>query len=112
MTINIPTTTGPVAVDAAEAAPGLIVFHAPDGFRPDFPHRWLLAHHDGHVIAAFDTESAAISAAGLIGSLVDWTKSVMTAAQQISLGLEGGPKALLALLKELGGHDPNATAAP
>lgn len=112
MTTTIPTTAGPVVVDAAEAAPGLVVFHAPDGFRPDFPHRWLLAHHDGHVLAAFDTEGAATSAAGPVGALVDRTKSVMTAAQQISLRLEDGPKALLALLKELGGHDPNATVTP
>lgn len=108
MTTVIPTTTGPVTVDASQAAPGLITFHAPDAFRPDCPYRWLLAHHQGHVIAAFETEETAAKAAVRIGALVDWTKSIMTSAQQISLSLEGGPQAFLALLKELGGHDPNA----
>ncbi len=105
----IPTTTGPVAVDATQAAPGLITFHAPEAFRPDWPHRWLLAHHQGHVIAAFGTEETANAAAERVGEVVDWTKSIMTTAQQISLSLEGGPSAFLALLKELGGHDPNAS---
>jgi hypothetical protein len=105
----IPTTTGPVAVDAIQAAPGLITFEAPDTFRPDFTYRWLLAHHDGHVIAGFDTQDAAKAAAERVAELVDWTKSVMTAAQQISLSLEGGPIGFLNLLKQLGGHDPNGT---
>lgn len=109
MTTSIPTTIGPVTVEALQAAPGLIVFEAPDGFRPDFTHRWLLAHHAGHVIAGFDTPDTATAAAARVGEVVDWTKSVMTAAQQISLSLEGGPRAFLALLTELGGHDPNAT---
>lgn len=108
MTTIIPTTAGRVAVTATEAAPGLITFHAPDDFRPDFAHRWMLAHHNGHVIAAFDTEAAATGAAARVGALVDWTKSVMTAAQQISLSLDGGPQAFLAVLQELGGHDPNS----
>jgi hypothetical protein len=34
MTTVIPTTTGPVAVDATTAAPGLITFQAPGAFRP------------------------------------------------------------------------------
>lgn len=109
MTTTIPTTTGPVEVDATPAAPGLITFRAPDDFQPKCPYRWLLAHHAGHVVAAFDTEPAATAAAVRVGATVDWTKSVMTAAQQISLSLEGGPKAFLALLEELGGHDPNAS---
>lgn len=104
----IPTTIGPVTVDATEAAPGLIVFEAPDNFRPDFPYRWLLAHHAGHVIAGFDTQDTATAAAKRVGEVVDWTKSVMTATEKISLSLEGGPRAFLSLLKELGGHDPNA----
>ena len=110
MRTTIPTTAGPVAVNVTERAPGLIVFQAPDGFRPDIPHRWLLAHHDGHVIAAFDTENAATAAAVEVGKVADWTKSVMTAAQQISLSLEGGSRRFLALLKELGGYDPKANA--
>lgn len=105
----IPTTTGQVAVDATEAAPGLITFEAPDGFRPDCPQRWLLAHHGGGVIAAFDTEGAASAAAVEIASIADWTKSVMTAAQQISLTLDGGARRFLVLIKNLGGHDPNAS---
>ena len=108
MTTTIPTTMGPVTVDARQAAPGLIVFEAPDDFRPDFTHRWLLAHHDGHVIAGFDTQNTAGAAAERIAGLVDWTKSIMTCAQHISLSLEGGPRGFLNLLKELGGHDPNA----
>lgn len=108
MTTTIPTTIGSVAVAAIPVAPGLIAFKAPDDFRPDLTHRWLLAHHKGHIIAGFDNQEAAAAAAKQVGELVDWTKSVMTAAQQISLSLEGGPRAFLALLKELGGHDPNA----
>lgn len=108
MTTTIPTTTGPVTVEANTPAPGLITFPAPPEFRPDCPNRWLLAHHDGHVLAAFATEEAADTAAVEVAKVADWTKSVMTAAQQISLGLEGGAPRFLALLKELGGHDPNA----
>jgi hypothetical protein len=108
MTTIIPTTTGPVAVDASTVAPGLITFRAPEEFRPDCPHRWLLAHHGGHVLAAFDTETTAGAAGVRLADIVDWTKSIMTSAQQISLSLEGGSQAFLALLKELGGHDPNA----
>ncbi|MGW0920099.1 hypothetical protein ACWD3J_13915 [Streptomyces sp. NPDC002755] len=111
MTTTIPTTIGPVEVDATEAAPGLITFRAPDAFRPDCPYRWLLAHHAGRVLAAFETEAAATAAAVHIGALVDWTMSVMTAAQQISLSLDGGPPAFLALLEELGGRDPNAATS-
>ncbi|MEV0526005.1 hypothetical protein AB0I66_21450 [Streptomyces sp. NPDC050439] len=107
-TATIPTTIGPVTVDAVQAAPGLLVFEAPEGFRPDFQHRWLLSHHAGHVVAAFDTEATATAAAKHVGALVDWTRSVMTAAQEISLSLKGGARGFLALLKELGGHDPNA----
>lgn len=108
MTTTIPTTIGPVDVEANVPAPGLITFRAPFEFRPDCPNRWLLAHHDGHVLAAFATEEEANHAAVEVAKVADWTKSVMTAAQQISLSLEGGAPRLLALLKELGGHDPNA----
>ncbi|MFB7707898.1 hypothetical protein [Streptomyces sp. NPDC056105] len=107
MTITIPTTAGPVEVDAGAPAPGLVTFEAPEDFQPNCPHRWLLAHHDGHVFAAFETKDAADHAGVRIAEVVDWTKSVMTAAQQISLSLEGGAPRFLALLKELGGHDPN-----
>lgn len=106
--VAIPTTIGPVTVDAVEAAPGLLVFEAPADFRPDYPYRWLLAHHEGRVIAAFNTEATAATAAEKVAPVADWTKSVMTAAQEISLALKGGAPAFLALLKELCGHDPNA----
>lgn len=105
---TIPTTAGPVTVDASVPAPGLITFEAPAEFHPGCPHRWLLAHHGGHVLAAFETEDIANAAAVRISGLVDWTKSVMTTAQQISLGVEGGAPGFLALLLELGGHDPSA----
>lgn len=109
MTVIIPTTTGPVAVDASTPSPGLITFEAPEFFRPECPYRWLLAHHEGHVFAAFDTEQAANEAAVEVAKMADWTKSVMTGAQQISLSLEGGAPRFLATLKELGGHDPNGS---
>lgn len=108
MTITIPTTTGAVEVKASVPAPGLITFQAPVDFLPDCPYRWLLAHHAGRAIAAFETEGIANDAAVEVAKVADWTKSVMTAAQQISLGLEGGAPRFLALLLELGGHDPNA----
>lgn len=66
----------------------------------------MLAHHAGHVLAAFETEPAATKAAEQVGALTDWTRSVMTAATHISLGLEGGAKAFLQLLRDLGGQDP------
>lgn len=109
MTVIIPTTTGPVAVDASAPAPGLITFEAPEFFQPECPYRWLLAHHEGHVFAAFADEAVANEAAVQVASLADWTKSVMTGAQQISLSYEGGAPRFLSLLKELGGHDPNAS---
>lgn len=110
MTTTIPTTTGPVQVEASVPAPGLITFQADAAFHPACPHRWLLAHHDGHVLAAFETKDLADTAGVQVAKVADWTKSVMTAAQQISLSLQGGAPRFLALLQELGGHDPNATA--
>lgn len=104
---SIPTTLGPVSVDAATPEPGLIVFEAPEFAFPQSTYRWLLAHHEGHVLAGFESEDAAESAAARLAPLVDWTRSVMTAAQEISLSLEGGAPGFLALLQELGGHSPN-----
>lgn len=109
MNVVIPTTSGLVGVDASAPSPGLITFEAPEFFHPDCPYRWLLAHHEGHVFAAFETETAANEAAVKVSAAADWTKSVMTGAQQISLSYEGGAPRFLARLKELGGHDPNAS---
>ncbi|MGW8679644.1 hypothetical protein ACWGNN_00995 [Streptomyces sp. NPDC055817] len=106
---TIPTTAGPVEVDASTPAPGLITFEAPADFHPESEYRWLLAHHDGHVLAAFETKDAADRAGVEVAKVADWTLSVMTAAQQISLSLEGGAPRFLALLLELGGHDPNGS---
>jgi hypothetical protein len=105
---NIPTLTGPITVDATEAAPGLIVFEIPAGRLPDATHRWFLAHHEGRIFAAFETRAAAAKGAEVIAPLTDWTRSAMTAANYISLSLDGGPRALLQLLIDAGGQDPNA----
>lgn len=106
--LTIPTTSGPVTIDAGAPAPGLIVFEDPGFFTPEPAYPWLLAHHQGHVIAAFETEDAANAAAVQVAQLADWTRSVMTAANQISLSLDGGARGFLQLLRELGGQDPNA----
>lgn len=106
--LTIPTTTGHVTVDATEAAPGLLVFEIPADRQPDATHRWMLAHHEGRVLAAFESETAAIEGAGQVAPLADWTRSVMTAANQISLSLDGGARAFLQMLRDLGGQDPNA----
>lgn len=88
-------------------ATGLRVIEAPEFVYPESPYRWLLTHHEGSILSAFETEDAAERAAEHVAPLADWTKSVMTAAQQISLTLPGGATRFLALLQELGGHDLN-----
>lgn len=86
---------------------GLRVVEAPEFVYPESPYRWLLTHHEGAILAAFESEAAADRAAERVAPLADWTKSVMTAAQQISLTLPGGATRFLALLEQLGGHDLN-----
>lgn len=88
--------------DIAHPQPGLRVFEAPEDFLPASANQWLLTHHEGHILGAFETEAAANVAAERVASLADWTKSAMTAANQISLSLEGGATGFLRLLRELG----------
>lgn len=88
-------------------AAGLRVTKAPEFVYPESPYRWLLTHHEGAILSAFETKDAADRAAEQVAPLADWTKSVMTAAQEISLSLPGGATRFLALLKEFGGHDIN-----
>lgn len=103
--LAIPTSTGTIDVEAADAAPGLIVFQAPESLRPESTHRWLLAHSQGRIIAAFESESAATRAAEKVSQVADWTRSVMTVANQISFSLEGGAQAFMQLLRDLGAEE-------
>ncbi|MCF3960321.1 hypothetical protein [Streptomyces fuscigenes] len=97
------TSTGMLIVEATEPVPGLHVYEIPTQY--DARHRWMLAHHEGHALAAFDTDAAATEAAGVLAPLADWTRSVMTAANEISLN--GRTDLLRALMAAAGGHQPN-----
>jgi hypothetical protein len=105
-TATIPTSDGPRTVDAAEPVPGLHVYEAPAGVSPLSTFRWLLAHHEGSALASFETESAALAAAEAVAPMADWTRSQMTAANEISLG--GRTEALMDALRTAGGQHPNA----
>ncbi|MFE3049559.1 hypothetical protein ACFXIY_21205 [Streptomyces albidoflavus] len=100
------TSAGPVTVPASEPVPGLHVFEIPADVSPDSTYRWITAHHDGAALASFPTEVAAIDAAQAVGPLADWTRSAMTASNEISLG--GNTDHFLDLLKRHGGQHPNA----
>lgn len=100
------TSAGPLTVEVTEPVPGLRVFETPPGVSPLTTHRWILAHHDDHGIAAFETEDAATAAAEAVAPLADWTRNAMTTANEISLG--GHVDRLRGLLRAGGGQHPNA----
>ncbi|MFB7461256.1 hypothetical protein [Streptomyces sp. NPDC056188] len=104
-TTTIPTSAGPVTVTATEPVPGLHVYEVPAAVSPMSTHRWILAHHEGRALAAFETEAAATSAAATVAPLADWTRSQMTAANELSLG--GRVQELMDALAAAGGQHPN-----
>lgn len=105
MNLTLATSAGPLDVDTTEPVPGLHVYELPAEVGPDSPYRWILAHHDGHVLASFESSDAATRAAESVGPLADWTRNAMTAANQISFG--GNTGRLGELLAAHGGHHPN-----
>ena len=67
-------------VDAVQPVPGLFVYQLPDHLRhPHFP--WLIGHHEGKCIAAFERYGHAMEAAEVIADFTDWTR---TAAELIA----------------------------
>lgn len=104
MTITLATSAGPLDVDSTEPAPGLHVYEMPADMAPASPHRWILAHHTGWVLAAFETADSATQAATAVAPLADWTRQPMTCANEISLG--GKTRHLLELFTDHGGHRP------
>jgi hypothetical protein len=72
--------------ETTEPAPGLHIYELPADTNPDSPNRWALAHHEGHVLAMYPTADTATRAATAVAPLADWTRTVMTAANQISFG--------------------------
>ncbi|WP_405506434.1 hypothetical protein OG323_06370 [Streptomyces cyaneofuscatus] len=105
-TTTISTSAGPVTVAAESPAPGLLIFEVPAEVSPSSPYRWVLAHHEGAALAAFESSAAAALAAEGVADLADWSHNAMTAANQISLG--GHVKRLQAVLTAAGGQHPNA----
>lgn len=96
------TSAGPVTVTATEPVPGLHVYEIPEDINILSPDRWVLAHHEGRILAAFESDTAATSAAEQVGPLADWTRNAMTVANQIG---PANTEELLSLLREAGGHD-------
>ncbi|NUQ99097.1 MAG: hypothetical protein HOY79_21925 [Streptomyces sp.] len=104
MTITFATSAGPLDVDSTESTPGLHICEAPADMAPTSPHRWILTHHTGWILAAFDTADAAERCANAVAPLADWTRQPMTCANEISLG--GKTRRLLELITDHGGHRP------
>lgn len=105
-TATMTTSAGSYTVDATEPVPGLHVYEAPAHVSPLSPYRWLLAHWEGTALASFESSEAATQAATAVAPLADWSRSVMTAANEISCG--GHVGRLGQLLTEAGGQHPNA----
>ncbi|GGR70871.1 MULTISPECIES: hypothetical protein [Streptomyces] len=105
-TTTITTSNGPRTVTVTEPVPGLHIYEVPTDVSPNSTYRWILAHHDGPALAAFQSDTAATSAAHAIEPLADWTRSQMTTANEISLG--GRVQALTDALQAAGGQHPNA----
>jgi len=105
-TATLPTSGGPVTVDAIEPVPGLYVYEVPESVHPTSRYRWILAHHEGRALASFETEEAATGGANGVAHLADWTRSQMTTANQISLG--GFVWKFTDLLRDAGGVHPNS----
>jgi hypothetical protein len=102
---TVDTSAGSVTVTATEPVPGLRVYEIPADVSPDSPYRWILAHHEGPALASFETDTAATKGAETVAPLVDWTRNAMTTANLIG---PAGMEELLSLLREVGGHHPNA----
>ncbi|MFE2164840.1 hypothetical protein ACFXB3_07170 [Streptomyces sp. NPDC059447] len=102
---TLDTSAGPITVDATEPTPGLRIFETPTATSPA-ANRWILAHHGGVALASFTTHADAQHTAEQIAPLADWTKTAITAANQISLG--GHTNRLMDLLRDAGGQHPNA----
>jgi hypothetical protein len=100
------TSAGSYTVDATAPVPGLRVYQAPAHVSPQSPYRWILAHWEGVALASFESGEAATRAAEAVAPLADWTRSGMTAANEISCG--GHVAQLGHLLREAGGQHPNA----
>ncbi|MER6605941.1 hypothetical protein ABT282_08495 [Streptomyces sp. NPDC000927] len=105
ITATISTSAGPLTVTATAPAPGLLIFETPAGVSPMSEYRWILAHHEGAGLAAFQTSAEATAAAETVASLADWSGSAMAAAQEIGVG--GSTGRLMVLLKAHGGQHPN-----
>jgi hypothetical protein len=99
------TTDGPITVTATEPVPGLHVYEIPEHVNVLSPLRWILAHHEGAALAAFETEEAATTAAEKVAPLSDWTRNAMTSSNLLG---PGRVEELGTLLREAGGEHPNA----
>lgn len=86
MPITLETSTGPMVVDTTEPVPGLHVYEMPVAGAVPRPYRWVLAHHEGRVLATFESSDAATRAAESVAPLADWSRNAMTTANQISFG--------------------------
>jgi hypothetical protein len=102
---TVDTSAGPVTVTATEPAPGLHVFQIPAEVSTGSRFRWILAHHEGPALAAFETEAATTTAAETVAEFVDWTRNAMTVANLMG---PDGMRELLALLTDAGGQHPNS----
>jgi hypothetical protein len=85
-TVEFPTPTGPLAIEATEPVPGLRVYEVPADHASLPDHRWVLAHHEGRALGLFTSIDDASGAASAVASMADWTRSVMTTANEISFG--------------------------
>ncbi|MFH8792241.1 hypothetical protein [Streptomyces sp. NPDC017941] len=83
-TVHVTASDGPVTVEATEPVPGLRVYELPA--EPSLEYRWVLAHHEGRALGLFTSNDDANGAAAAVASMADWTRSVMTVANEISLG--------------------------
>jgi hypothetical protein len=106
MSLTIETSEGPVAFDSTEPVPGLHVYEIPAEATPKSLGRWILAHHEGHVLGSFESSDAAAAAAESVAPLADWTRSVTTVAQVISFG--GNTRLLTELLAKHGAKGTTA----
>jgi hypothetical protein len=85
-TVELPTKTGTVTVEATEPVPGLRVYEIPAEHATLPAYRWVLAHHEGRALGLFTSAGDANGAASAVALMANWTRSVMTTANQISLG--------------------------
>ncbi|MFJ9799893.1 hypothetical protein [Streptomyces sp. NPDC101145] len=102
--VTATTTTGVTyTLDTTEPVPGLHVAEAPAWLSEDLPHRWLLAHHQGHALAVFPTAEAATTAAHKVAATADWTRDAATVLAHLG---PAGQRALNASLHAAGGRRP------